>query len=210
MSIKEFGQYEFPKLGSKIEKRIFAKVNRNNALVKYFTKHGRTIYYHNAPVHWGKVFNFIPYFKVGNSKPIISSHVKAANFGTNEESSVALCILNSSLFYWYNWLLSNCRDLSKKDVGNMPISIGEMKNELVEVLKSLEHELMDDYKAHKKIYKRVSNGVNTEFDSFYPMYSKTIIDQIDTTFSEHYGFTDEELDFIINYDIKYRMGKNIS
>ncbi len=22
----------------------------------------------------------------------------------------------------------------------------------------------------------------------------------------HYGFTDEELDFIINYDIKYRMG----
>ncbi len=24
---------------------------------------------------------------------------------------------------------------------------------------------------------------------------------------DRYGFTDEELDFIINYDIKYRMGK---
>jgi len=24
---------------------------------------------------------------------------------------------------------------------------------------------------------------------------------------EHYGFTEEELDFIINYDIKYRMGR---
>ena len=24
--------------------------------------------------------------------------------------------------------------------------------------------------------------------------------------AEHYGFTAEELDFIINYDIKYRMG----
>jgi hypothetical protein len=24
--------------------------------------------------------------------------------------------------------------------------------------------------------------------------------------ARHYGFTDEELDFIINYDIKYRMG----
>jgi hypothetical protein len=23
-----------------------------------------------------------------------------------------------------------------------------------------------------------------------------------------YGFTDEELDFIINYNIKYRMGRN--
>jgi len=25
--------------------------------------------------------------------------------------------------------------------------------------------------------------------------------------SKHYGFTEDELDFIINYDIKYRMGK---
>jgi len=27
--------------------------------------------------------------------------------------------------------------------------------------------------------------------------------------AKHYGFTEEELDFIINYDIKYRMGKDI-
>jgi hypothetical protein len=26
--------------------------------------------------------------------------------------------------------------------------------------------------------------------------------------AKHYGFTDEELDFIINYDIKYRMGRD--
>ena len=25
---------------------------------------------------------------------------------------------------------------------------------------------------------------------------------------KHYGFTDEELDFIINYDVKYRMGQD--
>ena len=37
--------------------------------------------------------------------------------------------------------------------------------------------------------------------------SKPIIDEIDTVLAEHYGFTDEELDFIINYDIKYRMGR---
>jgi hypothetical protein len=37
--------------------------------------------------------------------------------------------------------------------------------------------------------------------------SKDIINQIDTVLAQHYGFTEEELDFIINYDIKYRMGK---
>jgi len=30
--------------------------------------------------------------------------------------------------------------------------------------------------------------------------------EIDRVLADHYGFTDEELDFIINYDIKYRMG----
>ena len=35
-----------------------------------------------------------------------------------------------------------------------------------------------------------------------------IIDEIDRALADHYGFTDEELDFIINYDIKYRMGRD--
>ncbi len=38
--------------------------------------------------------------------------------------------------------------------------------------------------------------------------SKPIIDEIDTVLAQHYGFTAEELDFIINYDIKYRLGRD--
>ena len=29
---------------------------------------------------------------------------------------------------------------------------------------------------------------------------------VDQLLAQNYGFTEEELDFIINYDIKYRMG----
>lgn len=39
------------------------------------------------------------------------------------------------------------------------------------------------------------------------MMNKPIIVEIDTVLTTHYGFTEEELDFIINYDIKYRMGR---
>jgi hypothetical protein len=54
--------------------------------------------------------------------------------------------------------------------------------------------------------------------------SKPILDEIDRVLAAHYGFTDEELDFIPstklrvgipsgrlrsgNYDIKYRMGRD--
>ena len=42
-----------------------------------------------------------------------------------------------------------------------------------------------------------------------PKHSKPIIDEIDRVLAQHYGFTNEELDFIINYDIKYRMGRDV-
>ena len=46
-----------------------------------------------------------------------------------------------------------------------------------------------------------------------PQYlgNKDLLDRRLTAFlAKHYGFTDEELDFIINYDIKYRMGDELS
>ncbi len=41
-----------------------------------------------------------------------------------------------------------------------------------------------------------------------PKFSKPILDEIDAVLAWHYGFTAEELDFILNYDIKYRMGRD--
>ena len=42
-----------------------------------------------------------------------------------------------------------------------------------------------------------------------PRFSKPILDEIDRVLARHYGFTAEELDFILNYDIKYRLGRDI-
>ncbi len=54
------------------------------------------------------------------------------------------------------------------------------------------------YKAKKAV----------ECISFRVNQSKPIIDEIDHVLAQHYGFTDEDLDFIVNYYIKYRMGWN--
>ncbi len=48
--------------------------------------------------------------------------------------------------------------------------------------------------------------VTVQYFNFRP--SKPIIDKIDCVLAKHYGLTDEELDFIVNYDIKYRMGRD--
>ena len=49
-----------------------------------------------------------------------------------------------------------------------------------------------------------------EKQHFFIKFSKPIIDMIDELLAKHYGFTEEELDFIINYDIKYRMGDELN
>ena len=50
---------------------------------------------------------------------------------------------------------------------------------------------------------RAKTDRNDRDQSFKIQKSTPIIDQIDTVLAKYYGFTDEELDFIINYDIKY-------
>ena len=72
----------------------------------------------------------------------------------------------------------------------------------------ISEKLMDDIQANSEmstINYRTRGSLTIQ--STYPRLSKPIIDEIDRVLAEHYGFTDEELDFIINYDIKYRMGR---
>ena len=60
----------------------------------------------------------------------------------------------------------------------------------------------------KSVRRKVRSGRtgDVEYQEFYMKQSKPLIYAIDRILAEHYGFTGEELDFIINYDIKYRLG----
>jgi hypothetical protein len=46
-------------------------------------------------------------------------------------------------------------------------------------------------------------------ETFEYAFCKPILDDIDDFLAKHWGLTDEELDFIVNYDIKYRMGQDL-
>lgn len=70
--------------------------------------------------------------------------------------------------------------------------------------------LLDDLwsNADNRERQRADGTIQKE-TNFNMRKSKPIIDSIDTILAEHYGFSEEELDFIINYDIKYRMGREL-
>lgn len=76
-------------------------------------------------------------------------------------------------------------------------------------LHALADALVDDLESNAEVrVRRRADGSDRREVNYFVGKSKKLIDEIDRTLARHYGFTDEELDFIINYDIKYRMGIN--
>jgi hypothetical protein len=95
----------------------------------------------------------------------------------------------------------------------MPFDLLSLENKNFIKLSEIGKQLQEDYQLNSHSIERAYSKKGRDFtmkkQHFYIKKSKSIIDEIDTILAKHYGFTDEELDFIINYDIKYRMGKEL-
>jgi hypothetical protein len=200
-----------PKIGNKYLKSAFNKMVQNKELGHFVSKTGRySVYYHESPVHWHKAWNQIPYYYQENLGVVKSVSLREMTFNEEKFAKAMLCIGNSSTFYWFYNTTSDCRHLTWETYSQLPVGLNKMSEKNLNLLSSLSSELSEDYDKHKELYTRVSKSTGeSRFDAYYPSKSKTIIDEIDKVLANHYGFTDEELDSIINYDIKYRMGREL-
>lgn len=192
-----------PKIYSSIEYGILSKLSFNHPSA-LMGGAGYKLYYHNAPRYWIRATDFIPYFH-NDKGATISSQVKSSTFITENTRDIMMGVLNSSLFYIWFVVYSDSRHLNSREIDNFPLAEGKAD------LKQLLSELSEDYqrnKIRKHTYYKATG--NVDYDEYYPKKSKPIIDEIDKVLAKHYGFTDEELDFIINYDIKYRMGDELN
>lgn len=201
----------FPKICSKLESDLFEKIIQFMPLYNSFCNVStNNIFFHNAPRYWIRAMNSVPFFWNERDGEQLSTQIKTLLFNDCKESSIVTSIINSTLFYWWFIILSDCRHLNMREIEFFPIGLDIMDEENKEMLLLLTDELMKDFESHKTrkecTYKTTGKVI---YDEYYPKYSKPIIDEIDRVLASHYGFTDEELDFIINYDIKYRMGDEL-
>ena len=81
-----------------------------------------------------------------------------------------------------------------------------VKRSFVELGKKILDDLQKNSSFMEVNYKKLGK---LSLQVFQPKTTITISHEIDKVLAKHYGFTEEELDFIINYDIKYRMGDEL-
>ena len=140
-----------------------------------------------------------------NGEESSSSRETTILFSSKEIRRIVHSLLSSSTYFFFYQSRSNCRDLNPSDLTSFHFPSSLLTSSILEILseelqENLEHNSWFQTRTQKQTGK-------VKIQSFTSSKSKPIIDQIDTVLAQHYGFTEEELDFIINYDIKYRMGK---
>ena len=196
----------FPKMGESELRGIVTKIRATQKTLEWVHRLGSTevVYYYRSPLYWIRSMDFLPHFDSGAAARSIH-HFK--DFGLSEKrfGPVVGCIVNSTLFYIWFIAYGNGRNVALRDITTFPAPTSLFGDDSLAAFRKLFSRLMADFKENSVIRKR-NDGV--EFQEFYPAESKSILDEIDTGLAGHYGFTEEELDFILNYDIKYRLGRD--
>ncbi|MBU0678236.1 MAG: Eco57I restriction-modification methylase domain-containing protein [Verrucomicrobia bacterium] len=166
-----------------------------------------SVYCHRIVAHFVKAFDFVPFFESERDGRKKSEDYKVFSVENESLRATLTALLNSSLFYCWFVTYSDVYHCGREIILDFPTDLPSLDAACGEKLASIVTRLMANLKQNsvRREIPYKATGI-VKYDEFYPRESKPIIDEIDRMLAKHYGFTDEELDFIINYDIKYRMG----
>ena len=188
-----------PKLGITEAVTVLNKLRSRSSQIgsSFINRSSNKVFYRRGGLYW-KVFVD---FETG------SSEEKIIYLKPEIDKYAIIAALSSNLWFWYFTITSDCRHLGKRDIHTFSFNPQEMSPAHHRNFCELGREYVCDLKRNAESIVRVYRGNRAvECLNFRVKESKPIIDEIDRVLAQHYGFTDEELDFIINYDIKYRMG----
>ena len=203
--VSKIKTFIIPKLRLNTESGILAKITTHTfPLGNHLLRRSEyIIYYRMSGGRYWKVFtDFSPSFRV-NGMPKQSTAEKHLYVETQELSQSIIAVLSSNLFWWWYTITTDCRNLPIYTIHDFPITKSILHDSK---LVDIGQKYLDDLCRNSIIEVRQQLNGQIENQAFKVQKSKPIIDEIDGILVQHYGFTDEELDFIINYDIKYRMG----
>ena len=199
----------FAKFGSELALKVSPKLKGRKLEYLYDRNGGHVFYWHRIPQYFIKAIDFEPYFYSDRDGHKRSEDYKIFPTKSKGTANAAMAILNSSLAYWFWMVFSEGYHFGKHEVLSFPAGYEDMDSNLKSELDCLAQKLMTNYQDNLIRKSRKQKSTNVSYDEFQQKLSKELMDGIDTVLAQHYNFTAEELDFIINYDIKYRMGDEL-
>jgi hypothetical protein len=199
----------FLRIGSRLEASLLEKLAAEGVTLGQRCRAADVfpIWYTRKLSHFVQVLDFVPRIIDEQGLERRPSELKAVWLADCHERDCFLALLNSSLFFWTLAVFSDGRNLNRREIHAACFAYDRAAASVKARLGRLCRELMSDLRRNSRLRAmRYRDRGTLRIQCIYPRRSKGIIDEIDRVLAEHYGFSAEELDFLLNFDIKYRLG----
>lgn len=176
-----------PKLGTKIDSDVYSKIISNKEdITSLFDDGAFSIYLNMRAAFWIKAF----------LNKHDGSEYKEMKSSNDSFRKYSMCLLNSSLFWWYWVCVSDCWHITQKELKGFKIPIVTDYEKLDKLAVALENKL-----EKTKVY------VGTK-QTKYEYKHRLCIDEIhaiDDYINKLFGLTKEESLYIKNFAYRYRV-----
>jgi len=190
-----------PKVPSDLALSILSKLERHRdvRVSQFISKAGKSaLFFHRTPGYWIRMMDFEPYFRSPTATRSVH-HIRELHLTDPSTTKFVGALVGSSLYFMWFFAVGNCRNLTLEDVTEFPI--GRPSSAVLSEIGTLFDRLMSSYQKNSTVKHRGK----TEFQEFNWIAAKPLIDEIDRVLAVHYDLSNEELEFVQNYDIKIRL-----
>ena len=193
--LKMFGR--IPKISLPIEKSILQKIFKQKPIKDFVKDKGEKIYYRAVG---GRYFKVVTNYST-------NSNTETFLFVDKKYRDLIACILSSNLSFYFYQVYSNNLNWSFSDICSFTIPFDNINSKIIEKIEDLYRQYLKDIEKNANVRKVSTESKYTmeEFKEYKIGKSKHIIDKIDRLICPLYGLTEEEMEFIINYELEFRV-----
>ncbi|MCB5224238.1 MAG: DNA methyltransferase [Candidatus Cloacimonadaceae bacterium] len=191
-SERQYGWYKF---GSNLDTQILGKLTKKLNELRISSNKSYSIYLNMRMMYWCKCFVF----------PIASNEYKQYGYSDVQIRDAACAAFNSTLFFWLWEAISDVWHITNKELEAFNYGCLTNNFEYIEELSKVNQILMSDLEKNKKFVQTKQ----TDYE-YYHRLSKSILDNLDIVLGQLLNLSKEEVDYIINYNLKYRMSGSLT
>lgn len=185
----------YPKISYSIERQILKKIFNQDNFILNLLGGNTPIYYRFAG---GRYFKVITNYSTG------SSAERAIYFPQRIANTIG-AILSSNLFFWWYQIYSDNLNLKSFEIESFKIPNSCFNDEIIQKVEHIYKNYLEDIELNSNIRNTENYANISSFKEYKIGKSKNIIDQIDDIICPLYGLNAEEIEFIKNYEIEFRI-----
>lgn len=192
------------KISANVEDSILAKIFAHAPLQNLLADTGANPVLYKR--RWSYFLLFLdhePLIYNEDMSPRSASECKELHAGPELTQHALIALLSSTTFWWYFSVFTDNRNVNRRDIN--AFGFNAPSPALVADLDRLGRELMRATQAASELRKCTYKSVGTIYNTYYLQgATRPVLDRIDALLATHWGLTEDELGFILDFERSYR------